>query len=293
MKKLHEGYRPQFMNLTVAGFEQELSPELQALAKEFACHLVDEYNDRKKGCYDLLKRYPNDEHFLKEWTPENIEKFATGENDSQALERLRSKPFNEITWYDLEAAITQDATKATVAVKAIYDGAADYIAMGLYAEDAIGFKEPFKRMEFIVIRNGFIDEWQPRGGIESRLVDMLAQCFVAWQFWLSQSFDVARHLDDVEEQVKKSKTSFESGRWQAPRLSAAEYLDRANQMADRFQRMFLRTLRQMRDLRRYSQPVIVNNAGQVNVATNGGQQINVQDKRKKKGSVPHKKPKPF
>ena len=34
-------------------------------------------------------------------------------------------------------------------------------------------------------------------------------------------------------------------------------------------------LRQMRDLRRYAPPVIVNNGGQVNVATDGGQQVNI------------------
>jgi hypothetical protein len=49
-------------------------------------------------------------------------------------------------------------------------------------------------------------------------------------------------------------------------------------MADRFNRMFLRTLRQMRDLRRYGTPVVIQNAGQVNVAANGGQQVNVQKK---------------
>ena len=43
-------------------------------------------------------------------------------------------------------------------------------------------------------------------------------------------------------------------------------------MADRFHRIFLRTLRALRDLRRYAGPVIVQQAGQVNV---GGQQVNV------------------
>jgi hypothetical protein len=36
--------------------------------------------------------------------------------------------------------------------------------------------------------------------------------------------------------------------------------------------MFLRTLRALRDLRRWGSPVIVQNAGQVNV---GGQQVNL------------------
>jgi hypothetical protein len=93
---------------------------------------------------------------------------------------------------------------------------------------------------------------------------------------------VANHFDDVREQVKSSKIPYdERGTWQPPRLKASEYLERATQMADRYQRMFLRTLRQMRDLRRYSPPVIVQNAGQVNIAADGGQQVNVQNNVKK------------
>ncbi|MDX2031597.1 MAG: hypothetical protein SF339_13055 [Blastocatellia bacterium] len=42
------------------------------------------------------------------------------------------------------------------------------------------------------------------------------------------------------------------------------------QMADRFNRLFLRTLRQLRDLRRYSAPITINNPGQVNIAADGG-----------------------
>ena len=43
-------------------------------------------------------------------------------------------------------------------------------------------------------------------------------------------------------------------------------------------------MRQMRDLRRYVQPVIVQNAGQVNIAADGGQQVNVQTGKRAKKS---------
>jgi hypothetical protein len=36
----------------------------------------------------------------------------------------------------------------------------------------------------------------------------------------------------------------------------------------------------MHDLRRYSSPVVIQNAGQVNVAADGGQQVNVQKGKK-------------
>jgi hypothetical protein len=42
------------------------------------------------------------------------------------------------------------------------------------------------------------------------------------------------------------------------------------------------TLRQMRELRRYQVPVKINNPKQVNIAADGGQQVNVQSKSKKK-----------
>jgi hypothetical protein len=37
-------------------------------------------------------------------------------------------------------------------------------------------------------------------------------------------------------------------------------------MAERFQRLFVRAVRTLRDLRRYAPTVVVQNAGQVNVA---------------------------
>ena len=43
-------------------------------------------------------------------------------------------------------------------------------------------------------------------------------------------------------------------------------------MVDRFNRIFLRTLRALRDLRKHSPALIVQNAGQVNV---GDKQVNV------------------
>jgi hypothetical protein len=277
--------KPRFFNRTVAGHEAEPSPELRALAQDFARELASEYNDRKKGCYDLLKRYPNDEYLKQQWTDGNIEKFASGEDDTAALERLRGKPFDEVTWGDVHDAAAQDIEKATLCLNAVFDGAYGYIAMGLYAADAIGFKSPFERGQFSVIRNGFIDDWQPRGAVESGLVDMLAQTYVAWQYWLSRSFSIANNEDTVSEQKTRTKKPYDdAGQWQPMRLSYAEHLERATQMVDRFQRMYLRTLRQMRDLRRYSSPVVIQNAGQVNVAADGGQQVNVQNKRKKKGT---------
>ena len=56
------------------------------------------------------------------------------------------------------------------------------------------------------------------------------------------------------------------------RISTHVALEEAAAMADRFNRLFLRTLRQLRDLRRYTPAVTIESAGQVNI---GGQQISL------------------
>jgi hypothetical protein len=56
-----------------------------------------------------------------------------------------------------------------------------------------------------------------------------------------------------------------------PRVSQAQASDTAAQMSDRFNRIFLRCVRSLRDLRRY--PVTVNApGGQVNI---GEKQVNI------------------
>jgi hypothetical protein len=55
-------------------------------------------------------------------------------------------------------------------------------------------------------------------------------------------------------------------------VTGAQAIEQAGAMVDRFNRIFLRTLRALRDLRRGPQPVLVQNAQQVNV---GQQQVNV------------------
>jgi len=265
----------------------ELSPAQRAEAEVLASRFLFEYEDRKRGMYDLLKRYPDDAEMQARWTPELIEGYATGEDDTGAIERLRKESFHTATWRDVQGAMAQDAPQAFAIYTAMSEAVKDRVESGILASDALCFQMPYERLEFAIIRKGFIDEWQPRGGIESSLVDMLAQNYIAWQFWLKRAFDVATNQDLASEQVSKNKSYQEPGSWRPPSVTAKEWLDHSTQMADRFNRMFLRVLRQMRDLRRYAAPVTINNPAQVNI---GGQQTNIQGKRKKKAKTEPARP---
>ncbi|MDP8924408.1 MAG: hypothetical protein M3O34_16240 [Chloroflexota bacterium] len=62
------------------------------------------------------------------------------------------------------------------------------------------------------------------------------------------------------------------GGWAPPTVDAAAAIDQAAAMTDRFNRLFMRTLRALRDLRRYSASVVVQNVGQLNL---GQAQVNI------------------
>lgn len=145
-------------------------------------------------------------------------------------------------------------------------------------------KQLWNIARYLGVRESFIDDWNPSGGIEVALVDMLAQSYFQWQFWLEQTVkrSQTRERDEHPEYSKwkvhkkelNDAKGWSDGYWLRPYVSEVQAIEHAVQMADRFNRIFMRTLRQLRDLRRYS-PVTINNPNQVNIASDGGQQINV------------------
>ncbi len=137
---------------------------------------------------------------------------------------------------------------------------------------------------YLGVRESFLNDWKPKGGIEVALIDMMAQSYFQWQYWLEQTVkrsetEPRREHHEYEkwkrfnEKLRKAQ-SWEEGYWFPPYVHEQAAIEHAVQMADRFNRIFMRTLRQLRDLRRYS-PVTINNPSQVNIANEGGQQINV------------------
>jgi hypothetical protein len=68
------------------------------------------------------------------------------------------------------------------------------------------------------------------------------------------------------EQCKKGKQdSKEKGCWTPALISEHEAVEQAAAMVDRYNKMYLRTLRALRNMRRDAPKVVVQNASQVNV----------------------------
>jgi hypothetical protein len=157
--------------------------------------------------------------------------------------------------------------------------------LGAHISFPVGYMKQFWNIaRYLGVRDSFIDEWVPRGGIETALIDMMTQSYFQWQYWIEQTVKRSKTKEKTErpeylrwlqqQEATDKEMGWTDGHWFRPTVSEQQALEHAVQMADRWNRIFMRTLRQLRDLRRFA-PVTINNAHQVNIASDGGQQVNV------------------
>ncbi len=107
--------------------------------------------------------------------------------------------------------------------------------------------------QYLAIRDAFADQWQPQGGIESAMIDMLTVAFSLQMYWSSIAHERALH--DHDEQ-KKDIHRFETKGWKSPYQHHSDAVDQAYRLADGYNRQFLRVLRQLRDWRRCA-PIVI------------------------------------
>ena len=127
---------------------------------------------------------------------------------------------------------------------------------------------PSEKAEFLAIRQAVIDEWKPRGGLELTLIDTFVAALYMHRFWLHL------HVERVTTRAVIQRNDLKKrGEWRPPYSYEAEATVQAAEIAERFHRTAMKTLRALRDLRRYAPTVSIQSAGQVNI---GEQQVNVR-----------------
>mgnify|MGYP006870806103 CR=1 FL=1 len=197
----------------------------------------------------------------------------------RALQRVFSESVNDVCWSELERLYTRLPNLVKKIWQLLQTEASKELESGHRMAATLESTDwqhmPYKRAQFIALRNGFIEEWQPKGAIERSLIDMMAQQFNEYLFWSAEvhrrSSTDGKMLYTREEERRAAEAE---GHWLPPRVYEQDAIEHAMQMLDRYNRLFLRTLRQLRDLRRYATPVTINNPQQVNIAADGGQQVN-------------------
>jgi hypothetical protein len=187
----------------------------------------------------------------------------------ETIDLIQSRPADDVSWRDLGVLADWDPTLSLRRWEDMKKAALVNLQTGHRAATLLEGLDsiPWGRAQFAAIYQELVEGWQPRNGIERQLIEMMATAMASMHFWQGQlthriTFDAKNERRDVRE----------SGGWAPPRVSDKEAEEQAAQMYDRQNKLYLRTLRALRDLRRYAPTVIVQNGGQINV---GGQQVNV------------------
>ncbi|HEV2122263.1 MAG TPA: hypothetical protein VGW38_05770 [Chloroflexota bacterium] len=194
---------------------------------------------------------------------------VTGTDADRMRDHLLHDEPEQIMWPGIQRLTDVDPIAAQQVWERLKRTASDELTSGHRAAAVLDYDGlPWDRARFLAIRQAFSEEWQPQGGIELALLDTLAQSHSQYLWWLERL-----HLMSILECQLDDPKLRRQGYWQPPRVDGAQAIAEAGAMVERFNRLFLRTLRALRDLRRYTPPsVVVQQAGQVNV---GQQQVNV------------------
>ena len=201
---------------------------------------------------------------LKE-SPEEADRRVRAKDDPEWQTEALNESSDQVSWWSLSQLIETDPDTGWAVWERVKAEAFDELACGHRAALALCWDDsPWQRAMFLAIRQMFIDEWQPRGGIELTLIDQMAQAHSLYLHWIERA-----HMQASLEAGKQQRDVSRTGRWQPRTLGTAEALDQSAQMAERWQKLFVRALRSLRDLRRHAPPVVLAGPGsQVNVGQN-------------------------
>jgi hypothetical protein len=176
----------------------------------------------------------------------------------------------KVSWGEISALAEIDMSEGLALWARVRESADDELESGRRAAKILSQRnDPFALAQFMAIRDSFADQWQPSSGIETAMIDMMATAFSLFLYWSEVAHQRAIEIHDSQH---KEIERLESRGWKSPYQTMADAIEQAHQLADGYNRQFLRVLRQLRDLRRYAPVIIQNNGGQVNV---GAQQTNV------------------
>jgi hypothetical protein len=188
------------------------------------------------------------------------------ENETvEAAQEILAQPLEATSWHSLDQLAAVDPELALERWHAIVDEAVEEVESGHRAAVALeaGGTQCHQRAQFLAGREHLARDWKPRNGLERSLIDALALSQHMKLFWLQRmiALDTLELTEEISSQLK------------LPCVTTFQAVEQAAGMVDRFDRMFMRALRQLRDLRRYMPTVVVQHAEQINV---GEQQLNVR-----------------
>lgn len=179
------------------------------------------------------------------------------------VEQIEQTPANSLSWLQLNELSKVSSELAQEKWDEVKQSALMELQSGHRAAKATegNFSTPMERARFLALVYELKRQYEPRSGAEELLVQNIAQSQTMYEKWLQ----IFVHLTSAHCNPKTESDD----EWSPPRISESEAIENAAQNVERFHRLFVRSIRALKDLRR--QPTIV--ANQVNM---GEQQVVMQ-----------------
>ncbi len=165
-----------------------------------------------------------------QWQRENRERILGGAED---------KPVDQVQWWDVDHLDNAEPGRGEALWRRVRQEAREELESGWRAarimEPRTGSDGPWERARFLALRDALREEWRPRPGVESSLVDMLAQIHATYEEWLKRH---VHRMAFTGIAVTREEKEYRDGRGQyvTLRVSEHEELEQTAAMADRWQK---------------------------------------------------------
>ena len=253
---------------------------IRELQRTFTGQILRYMKPESEGGYDLTL----DEAIKK------AESFVERTTAEEMFDELKHRSAENLSWFDLERLFRLEPAAAEALWHRLKTEArADFESGSLAArifETAEWRHDPWRRAQYVGIRDAFIDDYKPGGAIELSMIEMTVTAFFLYYYWTEELMrrSDTKALPELFTHEERQRMDSHKGYYEGipPRVHEQDAIEHAAKMADRFRRQYLCAVRALRDYRRWGSPVIINNEGQVNFAEGGAQQLNVQQKGEKR-----------
>jgi hypothetical protein len=182
----------------------------------------------------------------------------------EEVARIRRTPPAHYSWLELNRLMRTDAEQGLAQWNNIKQAARDELQSGHRAAHAVDWAgSPWTRAQFVAIRESLTKDWHPSTGMERMLIDIAAQAFTEYLFWQTRLTELSTSQGKLTESELDR-----TGHWEPERVAVADAIHTAAEMVDRYHRILMRTVRNLRDLKRYGPTLTIGSVGQLNVAAN-------------------------
>jgi len=200
------------------------------------------------------------------------------EKVDRELSQSLSWDVDNLSWYEIDRLFRANPDLAEQVWDEVKDAAARDFKSGHFAAELFERtdwqKNVWKRAHFVAVFQMMVESYKPRDAIEHQMVEMAAVEYFLWRHWTGEHLQRAtseprqesydyREWREKEKQVwcrhngeeRPIEGQWIAGAWEMPYQGEADAVEQAAELADRFRRAYLASVRGLRDWRRY--PVIV------------------------------------